>query len=885
MKLNNIAFFCPKIMITNLSLNKNISNNKKKFKSIVFSMIDSNSFYINGKFENLIEKFPDENLGGKIISADLHSEMSRSYMEYAMSVIYGRALPDVRDGLKPVHRRILFAMYELGLFPDTPFRKCARIVGEVLGKYHPHGDTAVYDALVRMAQNFSMRTVLVYGHGNFGSIDHDPPAAMRYTECKISKISNEIILKDLGKKTCDFINNFDGSCSEPSVMPSVLPTLLLNGSNGIAVGMATNIPPHNLTEISNSVIALLENPEIEFEKLLRFIPAPDFPTGGSILGLQGCNQLYKTGQGSIVIRGKTHFEIAQNATKSSKISLVITELPYQVNKTTLITKIAEIVNNKYLEGVVDLRDESDRDGIRIVIELKKGINKEIVLNGLFKKTPLQTSFGGNILALVGHQPSVLTIKEILLLFIHFRRQTIKRSLKYQLNNSIEKDHIIKGLLITLKDIDQIINIIRKSKNNFEAKIKLMELGLTQAQSDAILNIQLRRLTKLEADKLFQEHETLDKQTSKLKNYLFDPAKVDEIIKNDLSEINLKFGMPRKTTIIHSVNCGTIEEIEMVLNYRSIVMATRFFIKRMLIETFESQTRGTRGKKGVNVQDNDTISHFFFCKNHDTVLIISSFGIAFSINAFKIPISNRSSKGVPLSSILPNDKISEIATIISIPDFSSDQYLILLTKKGMIKKTPIIAFASVTARGLIVISIKKNDELNWVRRCYSTDSLLISSKKGKALRFLANKSQLRATGRNSKGVKAFKLDLDDKLVDIDVIPNKSIYDEYFILIITSNGYGKRINCQELKIQNRGGKGVLVIKLKKIYSDELISARYCSKLQEVLLSTRNGTVVRQKIDGIPLQNRTAQGVKVQKLVEGDLVSKISIVTDNKEGKIIN
>lgn len=421
----NFAFFCPLIVDFNSVFNRR--EVLKKNKKPIFILKASRSVYSTNNDENDFQKNSTDYLAGKIISADLHSEMSKSYMEYAMSVIYGRALPDVRDGLKPVHRRILFAMSELGLFPDTPFRKCARIVGEVLGKYHPHGDTAVYDALVRMAQDFSMRTVFIYGHGNFGSIDHDPPAAMRYTECKLSKISSEIMLKDLGKKTCDFINNFDGSCSEPSVLPSVLPTLLLNGSNGIAVGMATNIPPHNLTDITKSVTLLLENPETSYEKLLKYIPGPDFPTGGSIIGLQGCNQLYKIGQGSIVIRGKTHFEHSQKSSKLQKTSLIITELPYQVNKTTLITKIAEIVSNKYLEGIADLRDESDRDGIRIVLELKKGTNKEIILNSLFKKTPLQSTFGGNMLALVGHQPSVLTIKEILLLFIHFRRHTIKRS--------------------------------------------------------------------------------------------------------------------------------------------------------------------------------------------------------------------------------------------------------------------------------------------------------------------------------------------------------------------------------------------------------------------------------------------------------------------------
>jgi len=824
-----------------------------------------------------IEENTSEELG-KIITTDLNSEMSRSYMEYAMSVIYGRALPDVRDGMKPVHRRILFAMNELGLNPDTPFRKCARVVGEVLGKYHPHGDTAVYDALVRMAQDFSMRSILISGHGNFGSIDHDPPAAMRYTECKISKLSKEILLKDIGKKTTDYINNFDGSCYEPAVLPSLLPTILLNGSSGIAVGMATNIPPHNLTEILRGVYSLIEEPDMTEKKLLNLIPAPDFPTGGSILGLHGCSQLYKNGQGSIIIRGKTHFETISNSNRNERKAIIITELPFQINKTNLITKIAELVNEKILEGIVDLRDESDRNGIRIVIELKKDTNKEVILNNLFKKTPLQSSFGGHILALVGQQPATLTLKETLLLFIQFRKKTIRRRLQYELNDSIEKNHLIKGLILTLNSIEFILKVVRQSRNNTEAKIVLMESGLTQNQSDAILNIQLRRLTRLESNKLNNEYEILKNIIKNLKKPLALPKELRENIKKELFEISNIFGMPRRTNVIHSETSGSIDEIEMIENHSTIVMVTKFFIKRMVVETFESQTRGTRGKKGVVIQEDDEISHFFSCNNHDTILCISQSGIAFAFRAYQIPISRRTARGVALSSVLPNISIGKISSIVPVSNFSSEKYLILLTKNGMIKKTPLIAFKNVTARGLTVLKVEKDDDLCWVRKCSLEDSILISTKKGKALRFLTDEKQLRATGRNSKGVKSITIEKKDKIIDMDVLSTlKTNKRDCYVMAITKNGFGKKIIYSDFRIQNRGGKGVTIIKLQENEKDELLSLRFCVKEQEILMSTKKGTILRQKVEAIAIQKKSARGVIVQKLMEGDWVSKVSLISE--------
>ena len=812
---------------------------------------------------------------GKIITTDLHSEMSRSYMEYAMSVIYGRALPDVRDGFKPVHRRILFAMYELGLDPDTPFRKCARVVGEVLGKYHPHGDNAVYDALVRMAQNFSMRSVLIFGHGNFGSIDHDPPAAMRYTECKISYISKDLILKDINKQITNFVTNFDGSCNEPSVLPTRLPNLLLNGSSGIAVGMATNIPPHNLTEITRALIILIKNPSYNENNLLKLIPGPDFPTGGSIIGLQGCSKLYKTGQGSIVLRAKTHFETFQTQSKFHKIAIIITEIPYQVNKAALLLKIAEMVNEKIIEGIADLRDESDRDGIRIVIELKKDSKKEVVLNTLFKKTPLQNTYGAHFLALVGHQPSTLSLRELLLLFIQFRKQTVRRGIQYELGSSIDKIHIINGLILTVKSIDFVLSVIQKSFNSHEAKIKLIESGLTQIQSESILNIQLRRLTKLESNKVKDESNQLEFLIQDLKKNLAIPNTLNMIIKEEMHQIAKIYGMPRRTNIIFSETSGSIDEIEMIENFSKIIMVTKFYIKRMVIENFESQTRGTRGKKGLIIQEDDNISHFFSCNNHDTILCISQTGFAFAFKAYKIPISRRLNRGVSLSDVIPNTELNGITSIISIPIFSVDQFLILLTKKGIIKKTPLVAFKNITARGLLILKLNKQDQLVWVKICCEADNIFISTKKGKILRFSADSFNLRATGRNSIGKHSMNVDFDDIIVDMDVFSRFNKI-EMYILVITALGYGKRTPCEDFKLQQRGGKGVLGIKLRNNNHDQLISMCCCKSDQEVLLSTKKGTILRQKIESIAIQSRLGMGVIVQKLIADDFVSKVLILS---------
>ena len=871
-KMKNFRYRCPRVELLFLNfwnINKKTSNNKNGIKN----NLRKNRILLltlqNSKMSSEIFN------RGKVISTDLHSEMSKSYMEYAMSVIYGRALPDIRDGLKPVHRRILFAMYDLGLYPNTPFRKCARVVGEVLGKYHPHGDNAVYEALVRMAQTFSMRSVLILGHGNFGSIDHDPPAAMRYTECKLSHLTQDLIFKDIEKQSSDFINNFDGSCKEPSVLPSILPTLLLNGSSGIAVGMATNVPPHNLTELANLTIHLINNPSAKQKDLMKIVPGPDFPTGGTIVGLQGCQNLYECGQGSLILRGNSYFETTTNKGKSHKEAIIINEMPYQVNKVALISKIAEMINDKSLEGIQDLRDESDRDGVRIVIELKKDINKKVILNNLFKKTSLQITFGGLILALVGRQPVILSLKELILLFIHFRRQTIRRKLQFHLNNSLERNYSLRSLILTLNDIDFVLVVIRRSKNNQEARVTLMESGLTQNQSDSILNVQLRRLTRFENEKLNSEYLKLRKSIMFLKESVVNNRQIERIMKREINAIKKKYGMPRRTNIIFSQNSGVIKDAEMVENFQSIVMVTKYFIKRMIIQTFESQNRGTRGKRGLVIQENDEISHFFSCSNLDTILAISCNGIAFSVMTYRIPITRRNSRGVSLSTILPVSKVNRIASIIPIPTFSSKQYLILLTRDGMIKKTPLFAFKNVTARGLILLKLNVDDELKWVRRCKIDDTVILSTQNGKALRFLTDNFQLRSTGRTSKGVRSISLGPGDRIADMDIIPYSNSMENFQILLITSKGYGKRVAIKHFRIQNRGGKGIIVVKFRMNDKDRLVSTRCCKEDEEVLLSTKEGTILRQRTKAIAIQSRFGKGVKVQKLSSNDKVSKVTIL----------
>jgi DNA gyrase subunit A len=833
--------------------------------------------------------------------------MSQSYLEYAMSVIVGRALPDARDGLKPVHRRILYAMHELGLTHDRPFRKCARVVGEVLGKYHPHGDTAVYDALVRMAQDFSMRSPLINGHGNFGSIDNDPPAAMRYTECRLQALTSLSLLQDIESETVDFIDNFDGSQQEPTVLPSRIPQLLLNGSSGIAVGMATNIPPHNLGELIDGLVALIHNPEISDLELIDHIQGPDFPTGAQILGTSAIREAYTTGRGSITMRGVANIETIEQRGRPSREAIIITELPYQTNKAGLIEKIADMVNEKRLEGIADIRDESDRDGMRIVIELKRDAYPRVVLNNLYKQTPLQSNFGANMLALVNGKPEILTLKKFLEVFLDFRVEAITRRTRYELGKAEARDHILQGLLIALSHLDAIIVLIRHAPDAPTAKTELITTyGLSELQADAILQMQLRRLTALEADKIRQEHEDLQKQIADLQDILARRERILEIIETEITQIKQNFATPRRTVILPVE--GEIDERDLIANEKVIILLTeQGYIKRMPVNTFEAQSRATRGKAAAKVKDDDTIEHFLTCCDHDSVLFFSDRGVVYCLKAYQIPVGSRTSRGTPIVQMLPIPKEEKITSIVPVDEFSDQEYLVMLTKGGNIKKTELSAFSNIRANGLIAISLEEGDQLRWVRRARVEDSILVGSRQGMAIHFRCTHEQLRPLGRATRGVRAMKLKGGDELVGMDILPaailntlntdEAEIGDETleietqeeslelpsngstgpWVLIITMGGYGKRVPVAQFRLQNRAGQGLMATKFKNRKSqDKLATLRIVNNdNDEIMMVTNRGIIIRQAVNAISIQSRSATGVRVQRLDEDDAINGVAIV----------
>jgi DNA gyrase subunit A len=844
----------------------------------------------------------------RIIPTDLRNEMSRSYLEYAMSVIVGRALPDARDGLKPVHRRILYAMHELGLTHDRPFRKCARVVGEVLGKYHPHGDTAVYDALVRMAQDFSMRSPLINGHGNFGSVDNDPPAAMRYTECRLQALTSNALLHDIESETVDFADNFDGSQQEPTVLPSRIPQLLLNGSSGIAVGMATNIPPHNLGELIDGLVALIHNPEITNLQLMQYIPGPDFPTGAQVLGTAPIKEAYTTGRGSITMRGVANIETIEQRGRPEREAIIVTELPYQTNKAALIEKIAELVNEKRIEGIADIRDESDRDGMRIVIELKRDAYPRVVLNNLYKQTPLQANFGANMLALVNGEPQVLTLKQFLEVFLDFRIESINRRTRYELRKAEERDHLLQGLLIALSHLDAIINLIRHAPDAPTAKGELITTyGLSEVQADAILQMQLRRLTALEADKIRIEHEDLQTQIADLQDILARRERVLEIIETEVTQLKTSFATPRRTVITHSE--GEIDERDLIANEKAIILLTeQGYIKRMPVNTFEAQSRATRGKAAAKVKDDDTVEHFLTCCDHDSVLFFSDRGVVYCLKAYQIPVGSRTSRGTPIVQMLPIPKEEKITSIVPVDEFSSEEYLVMLTKGGNIKKTELAAFSNIRANGLIAISLEEGDQLRWVRRARVEDSVLIGSRQGMAIHFRCNHEQLRPLSRATRGVKAMKLKDKDELVGMDILP-AAILDTLqtvteaeieeieteevenseetaevpgngsigpWVLVITNGGYGKRVPVAQFRLQNRAGQGLMATKFKnRKTKDQLATLRIVNNDDEIMMVTNRGIIIRQAVNAISVQSRSATGVRVQRLDEDDAINGVAIV----------
>ena len=804
---------------------------------------------------------------GKIVPVNIRDEMKRSYIDYAMSVIVGRALPDVRDGLKPVHRRILFAMNELGMTPDKPFKKCARIVGEVLGKYHPHGDGAVYESLVRMAQDFATRYLTIDGHGNFGSVDGDSAAAMRYTEARMHKITTSM-LADIDCETVDFTPNFDGSLQEPSVLPVRLPMLLLNGVSGIAVGMATNIPPHNLCEIVDGTIAMIDNPEITVEGLMQYIKGPDFPTAATIIGTSEIKKAYETGRGSIKMSAVSSIEELPGGNgRQGRTAIVVTEIPYQVNKAALIEKIADLVKEGKIQGISDIRDESDREGMRVVIELKRDAKPDVVRNNLYKQTALMTSFGVNMVALVGQQPRLLNLYEVLNEFIEHRVDVITRRTIFFLKKAKARAHILEGLMIALNALDEVIELIKKSKNTEEARNGLMSrFGLDVEQANAILEMQLRRLTGLEQDKIRAEYDDLIKKIAEYEAILADRNKVLALIKNELLEDKEKYGDDRKTQILPEQGELNIEDL--TPNTAMAVFITRQgYIKRISLDTFERQNRATRGKGGMKTKEDDDVDHFFTAMMHDKVLFFSSKGVVYSLNVYDFPEGSRQSKGLPIINVLPIEQDEQITAVVPVSEFNPDTNLIMLTKKGYIKRIGLDNFVNIRRNGIIAIGLEEGDTLNWVKLAQNNDEIIIGTSCGMAIRFSIE--DLRPLGRSARGVNSMKLRTGDTIIGCDVVPKDYDAD---LLVVTSDGFGKRSKLSEFRPQNRGGLGLIATKFKSAAS-RLVALTIVDEHDDIMVVTANGIVTRVSAADISRQGRPATGVKVQNLVDNDTVVSVN------------
>ncbi|NDJ16591.1 DNA gyrase subunit A [Myxacorys almedinensis] len=842
----------------------------------------------------------------RIIPTDLRNEMQRSYLEYAMSVIVGRALPDARDGLKPVHRRILYAMHELGLTHDRPFRKSARVVGDVLGKYHPHGDTSIYDALVRMAQDFSMRERLINGHGNFGSVDNDPPAAMRYTEARLTALTTNALLQDIEAETVDFGDNFDGSQQEPLVLPARIPQLLLNGSSGIAVGMATNIPPHNLGELIDGLSALIQNPDITDLELMHYIPGPDLPTGGQILGRSGIRDAYTTGRGSITMRGVCSIETIEHRGRPDRDAIIVTELPYQTNKAALIERIAELVNDRKIDGISDVRDESDRDGMRIVIELRRDAYARVVLNNLYKQTPLQANFGANMLALVNGEPQLLTLKQFLSVFLDFRIEAITRRTRYQLRKAEERDHLLQGLLIALSNLDAIIHLIRHAADTTTAKQELISTyELSEQQADAILQMQLRRLTALEADKIQQEHDALREQIIDLLDILARRERILEIVTTEITQIRETHATPRRTVIEQSED--ELGDIDLIANEKSLILITeQGYIKRMPVDSFEAQSRATRGKAGARMKEDDVVEHFITCCDHNSILFFSDRGVVYALKAYQIPIGSRTSRGTPIVQLLPIPHAEKLTSVIPVTEFTDDEYLVMLTQKGFIKKTALSAFGNIRSNGLIAISLGEGDQLRWVRLARVDDSIIIGSAQGRSIHFRVNHEQLRPLGRATRGVRSMNLRKGDSLVGMAILPSQVVEnvvqaeaagltgdDDILVednaelplqsgpwaLVITTGGLGKRVPVTQFRLQNRAGMGILATKFRK-KGDTLAALHIVNEDDELMIITSRGIIIRQSVKAISSQSRGATGVKVQRLDEDDAIAAVALVPPSAE-----
>lgn len=805
----------------------------------------------------------------RLIEVNISEVMRKSFLDYSMSVIVDRALPDVRDGLKPVHRRILHAMNELGIVANKPFKKSARIVGEVIGKYHPHGDIAVYDAMVRMAQDFSYRYMLVQGHGNFGSMDGDGAAAMRYTEARMSKIAMEM-LRDINKNTVDFGPNYDGEETEPKVMPARFPNLLVNGSVGIAVGMATNIPPHNLTEAIDATLAVMKNPDITVMELMdNYIKGPDFPTGGIILGRSGIRQAYETGRGSIITRSRYHIEDMDNG----KHRIVVTEIPYQVNKANLITKIADLVRDKQVDGITYLNDESNRDGVRIIIELRKDVQPEVVMNQLFRLSSLQTSFGVNMLALVNGAPKQMGIKEMLQHYADHQIEVVVRRTKFDLKKAEDRAHILEGLRIALDHIDEIINLIRSSETDAVARAGLIEkFKLTEIQANAILEMRLRRLTGLERDKIENEYQELLKTIADLKDILANHDRVLKIIEDELTEVKNRFGDERRTEI--SEADFTMEDEDLIPEEDVVItMTTNGYIKRLPVDTYRTQNRGGRGVKGMAVNEDDIVEMLTTMSTHDYLLLFTNLGKVYRIKGYKVPGSSRTSKGLPVVNLLNIDKDEKVKALVPVKPESESAYLLFVTKNGLVKRTPMEEFDSIRQNGKIAITLKEDDELMGVKETTGDDEIIIAGSNGKAVRF--HEDGIRPMGRTASGVKGFNVD------GSEVVGVATSRDGTHLLAVSQNGYGKRTPIEEYRLTTRGAKGVKTINITEKTGD-LVSVRAVNGDEDAMIVTNSGIIIRISVDDIGIYSRNTQGVKLINVSDEESVAKVAIVEHSEENE---
>jgi DNA gyrase subunit A len=807
----------------------------------------------------------------RITDLQITSEMKKSFLSYAMSVIVSRALPDVRDGLKPVHRRILYGMEELGVFPNSAFKKSARIVGDVMGKYHPHGDSAIYDAMVRMAQLFSYRYPLVNGHGNFGSIDGDGAAAMRYTEAKMTKLSQEM-LKDIKKNTIDFADNYDGTEREPVVLPSKFPNLLVNGSTGIAVGMATNIPPHNLSEIIDGTIAMMDNPDIDVDGLMHHIKGPDFPTGGIIMGLSGLRQAYETGNGSIKVRAKAHID----QLASGKSVITVTEIPYQVNKTRLIEKIAELAKEKRIEGITDLRDESNREGIKIVIELRKSANAEVTLNNLYKFTPLQTSFGINMLALVNQRPIVLPLKDSLYHYINHQVEVLVRRTQFELDKAKARAHILEGLLKALDNIDDIIAIIRKAYDDAQQQL-MVAFEFSEDQAKAILEMRLRKLSGLEREKITNELEDLKGKIMEYETILASEENQKEVIKEDLLTLKDTYHSDRRSEISLSLDLD-MEDEDLIPEEEVLITITQGgYCKRMKSETYKIQNRGGKGMTGIKMHDDDAVEHLLYTSTHDFVLFFTNLGRVYKIKGYKIPQFGRTSKGLPVVNFLNLEEGEFLQAVTTIKDFESEEHLFFTTKFGVVKRTPVAAYKNIRTSGIRAITLKEGDELHDVKRTQGNQDIILGASNGKAIRF--NELDVRPMGRTASGVRGILLNQGERVVGTALVGEEK--DQ--ILVVSELGFGKRTSIAQYRQQNRGGKGVKTLNITQ-KNGPLVRLIGVNGDEDLIILSDRGTMIRMAVSQISTSSRATQGVRLIRLSEGHQVASTTLVPHEEDEETV-